>query len=67
MVEEEDDYIEDDYYHEGDCYQEDDDYSDDFFYGEEKIEEGACIDSEFCGEDESAFAYSTSYDGDSSQ
>ena len=62
----EDEYIEDDYYDEGDCYEEDDDYSDDFFYGEE-IEEDTSIDSEFCGEDGSDFAYTTSYDDDSSQ
>ena len=63
----EDGYIEDNYYDEGDCYKEDDDNSDDFFYGEEEIEEGTSIDSEFSGQDESDFAYSTSYDGDSSQ
>ena len=63
----EDGYIEDNYYDEGDCYEEDDDNSDDFFYGEEEIEEGTSIDSEFSGQDESDFAYSTSYDGDSSQ
>ena len=62
----EDEYIEDDYYHEGDCYEEDDGYTDDFFYGEEEIAEGS-TDSEFCGEDESDFAYTTSCDGDSSQ
>ena len=66
VEEEEDEYMEDAYFGADDFYAESD-FSDDI-YGEEEVdfsEEGNSSDSEFCGEDESDFAYSTSYDDSS--
>ena len=63
----EDEYIQDNYHDEGDCYEEDAYYSHGYFYGEEEIEDSNSSDSDFCGEDVSDFAPSTSFDEDSSQ
>ena len=68
VEEEEDEYMEDAYIDADDYYAES--ASSDDIYGEEEIdfsEEGNSSDSEFCGEDESDIAYTTSYDDDSSQ
>jgi len=64
VEEEEDEYMEDAYIGANDYYAESE--SSDDFYGEGEVDFSDEATT-FCGEDESAFAYSTSYDGDSSQ
>ena len=64
--EEEDEYMEDAYIGAEDYYAE----CDSDFYGEEVVDfsdEANSIASEFCGDEESDFAYTTSYDEDLSQ